>query len=91
MPLSEYWLVVVVNIAVPFGIQILVRALGVDLLNADRDPLTGLLNRRAFYERASQLVAAHGLHGFTPRGGDDRSRPVQAAQRHEGHAAATAY
>jgi diguanylate cyclase (GGDEF)-like protein len=55
----EYWLVVVVNIAVPFGIQILVRALGVDLLNADRDPLTGLLNRRAFYERAGQLVAAH--------------------------------
>jgi diguanylate cyclase (GGDEF)-like protein len=57
---TEYWLVVAVNIAVPFGIQILVRALGVDLLNADRDPLTGLLNRRAFYERTGQLVAAHG-------------------------------
>jgi diguanylate cyclase (GGDEF)-like protein len=56
----EYALVVVVNVAVPFGFQILVRALGVDLSNADRDPLTGLLNRRAFYERTSQIVAAHG-------------------------------
>jgi diguanylate cyclase (GGDEF)-like protein len=58
--LCEYGLMVVVNIAVPFGIQIIVQALGVDLLNADRDPLTGLLNRRAFYERTGQLVAAHG-------------------------------
>jgi diguanylate cyclase (GGDEF)-like protein len=58
--LCEYALVVVVNVAVPFGFQILVRALGVDLLNADRDPLTGLLNRRAFYERTSQIVTAHG-------------------------------
>lgn len=60
--LCEYALVVVVNIAVPFGFQILVRALGVDLLNADRDPLTGLLNRRAFYARTNQAVA---LHGYT--------------------------
>jgi diguanylate cyclase (GGDEF)-like protein len=58
--LCEYGLMVMVNIAVPFGIQIIVQALGVDLLNADRDPLTGLLNRRAFYERTGQLVAAHG-------------------------------
>jgi diguanylate cyclase (GGDEF)-like protein len=57
----EYALVVVVNIAVPFGIQILVHALGVDLLNADRDPLTGLLNRRAFFERAGQLVVTQGF------------------------------
>jgi diguanylate cyclase len=56
----EYALVVIVNIAVPFGFQILVRALGMDLVNADRDPLTGLLNRRAFYDRTSQLVVAHG-------------------------------
>ncbi|MCW2553069.1 MAG: diguanylate cyclase [Mycobacterium sp.] len=58
---SEYGLVLVVNIAVPFGLQILVHALGADLLNADRDPLTGLLNRRAFYERVGELVAIHGL------------------------------
>jgi diguanylate cyclase len=56
-----YALVLVVNIAVPFAIQIVFRALGTDLLNADRDPLTGLLNRRAFYERVGELVALHGL------------------------------
>lgn len=57
---SLYGLVVVVNVAVPFGIQILTHALGVDLVEADRDPLTGLLNRRAFYERTCQLVATYG-------------------------------
>jgi diguanylate cyclase (GGDEF)-like protein len=55
-----YLLVLAVNFAVPFGIQLLIQALGADLLEADRDPLTGLLNRRAFYERACQLVAAYG-------------------------------
>ena len=40
------------------------HALGVDLLNADRDPLTGLLNRRAFFfERAGQLVVTQGFAG----------------------------
>jgi diguanylate cyclase (GGDEF)-like protein len=56
----QYVLVLAVNIAVPFGIQLLVQALGADLLEADRDPLTGLLNRRAFYDRACQLVTAYG-------------------------------
>ena len=56
----QYVLVLTVNIAVPFGIQILVHRLGTDLLEADRDPLTGVLNRRAFYERAGQLVTAYG-------------------------------
>ena len=59
--LCAYALVVVVNVAVPFGLQILVHALGVDLVNADRDALTGLLNRRAFYEQTNQLVAAQGI------------------------------
>lgn len=58
--ICQYVLVLAVNIAVPFGIQLLVQALGADLLEADRDPLTGLLNRRAFYERACQLVTAYG-------------------------------
>lgn len=61
--LCAYGLILVVNIAVPFGIQILIHALGVDLLEADRDPLTGLLNRRGFYDRAAHLVAAHGDAG----------------------------
>jgi diguanylate cyclase (GGDEF)-like protein len=52
--------VLVLNIAVPFSLQIIVQTLGVDLLEADRDPLTGLLNRRAFYRRTSSLVGASG-------------------------------
>lgn len=53
-----YAVVVVLNVAVPFGIQIIVQALGIDLLRADRDPLTGLYNRRAFYRHTSDLVQA---------------------------------
>jgi diguanylate cyclase len=52
--------VLVLNVAVPFGLQIIVQTLGVDLLKADRDPLTGLLNRRAFYQRTSSQVDASG-------------------------------
>lgn len=46
--LTGYFLVLELNIGVPFTIQVVVRALGTDLLQSDRDPLTGLLNRRAF-------------------------------------------
>ena len=56
----QYALVLIVNVVVPFGIQLLVHSLGIDLHEADRDPLTGLLNRRAFFLRAGHLVAAHG-------------------------------
>ncbi|MEZ0352884.1 GGDEF domain-containing protein [Mycobacterium sp. pR1184] len=41
------FLVLELNAVVPLAIQIVVRALSVDLLRANRDPLTGLLNRRA--------------------------------------------
>jgi diguanylate cyclase (GGDEF)-like protein len=54
----DLWLVLQVNIVLPLAIQILVRALGVDLLRADRDPLTGLLNRRAFQHKTLGLVLA---------------------------------
>jgi diguanylate cyclase (GGDEF)-like protein len=53
----DLWLVLQINIALPFAIQWLVRALGVDLLRADRDPLTGLLNRRAFQHKVLGLIA----------------------------------
>jgi diguanylate cyclase (GGDEF)-like protein len=53
----DLWLVLQINIALPFAIQWLVRALGVDLLRADRDPLTGLLNRRAFQHKVLGLLA----------------------------------
>ena len=55
---STFAIVVVVNVAVPWGVQIIVHTLGVDLLKADRDPLTGLYNRRAFYRRTADLVTA---------------------------------
>jgi len=52
----DLWLVVEVNIALPLAIRVLVRALAGDLLRADRDPLTGLLNRRAFQHNALGMI-----------------------------------
>lgn len=52
----DWWLVIEVNIALPLGGQILVRALAGDLLRADTDPLTGLLNRRAFHRKALGMI-----------------------------------
>ncbi|WP_322790531.1 GGDEF domain-containing protein [Mycolicibacterium helvum] len=54
----DWWLVIQVNIALPLAIQVMVRALGADLLRAERDPLTGLLNRRTFHHATSGLIAA---------------------------------
>lgn len=52
----DLFLVILINIAMPLAIQLLVRALGVDLMHAARDPLTNLLNRRAFYQVAVELL-----------------------------------
>lgn len=49
--------VIALNIGVPFGIHSLLHSLHTDLRAADRDPLTGLLNRRAFYSAVHQLLA----------------------------------
>ncbi len=58
----DLWLVIEVNIALPLAIRILVRALSGDLLRADRDPLTGLLNRRAFrHEALGMILARRGI------------------------------
>jgi diguanylate cyclase (GGDEF)-like protein len=54
----DLWLVLEVNIALPLAIRILVRALAGDLLRADHDPLTGLLNRRAFRHNALGMILA---------------------------------
>jgi diguanylate cyclase (GGDEF)-like protein len=53
---TTYWLMLMLNLAVPFGIQTIVHTLGIDLLRSDRDPLTGLLNRRAFYDRTIGML-----------------------------------
>lgn len=52
------FMVLELNVAVPLAIQIVVGALGIDLLNSDRDPLTGLLNRRAIQQAAVDVLAA---------------------------------
>jgi diguanylate cyclase (GGDEF)-like protein len=54
----DLWLVIEVNIALPLAIRILVPALAGDLSRADRDPLTGLLNRRAFQHEALGMILA---------------------------------
>jgi diguanylate cyclase (GGDEF)-like protein len=47
LAVSGYVLVLELNVIVSFTVHIVVRAVGVDLLRANLDPLTGLLNRRA--------------------------------------------
>jgi diguanylate cyclase len=54
---SGYWLVLELNIAVPFAIQMVVNLMGTDLRKSLRDPLTGLLTRSAFYDRVSALAS----------------------------------
>ncbi|MDF2824257.1 MAG: diguanylate cyclase [Mycobacterium sp.] len=56
--LVDLMLVLQVNIAMPLAIRALVNALGVDLLHSDRDPLTGLFNRRSFEHRTLGLLVA---------------------------------
>ncbi|WP_226862583.1 GGDEF domain-containing protein [Mycolicibacterium baixiangningiae] len=48
--------VVALNVGVPFGIESLVHTLRTDLRNSDRDPLTGLLDRRGFYHAVHELA-----------------------------------
>ncbi|MET0698903.1 MAG: GGDEF domain-containing protein [Mycobacterium sp.] len=67
LALSALFLVLTVNFAVPIGLQDVVHALGGDVVRSDRDPLTGLLNRRAFFDRIDALMLARpaGRHFLT--------------------------
>ncbi|WP_349269192.1 diguanylate cyclase [Mycolicibacterium parafortuitum] len=49
--------VIALNAGVPFGIHSLLHSLHTDLRAADRDPLTGLANRRSFYSAVNKLLA----------------------------------
>lgn len=53
----DFFLVVQANIAMPLAIHSLLKALKGDLAHADLDPLTGLLNRRAFRRQTLALLA----------------------------------
>lgn len=50
-------IVTALNVGIPFGIFSLVHSLRIDLRNSDRDPLTGLLNRRSFSHAVAELLA----------------------------------
>ncbi|MBJ7339819.1 MAG: GGDEF domain-containing protein [Mycolicibacterium sp.] len=54
----DLFLVLQVNIALPLAIQVMIRALGNDLVRADLDPLTNLCNRRAFQLETLGLLVA---------------------------------
>jgi diguanylate cyclase (GGDEF)-like protein len=54
--LAALLFVLLMNTGVPFGVQAVVHVLGIDLLQARHDPLTGLLNRRAFFERIDEVL-----------------------------------
>jgi diguanylate cyclase (GGDEF)-like protein len=48
----------VVNFGTPYACQALVHLLGVDVLNADLDPLTGLYNTEGFHRTVAAFIAA---------------------------------
>ncbi|WP_193046142.1 GGDEF domain-containing protein [Mycolicibacterium baixiangningiae] len=50
-------IVLVVTVAVPFACHLLLYTIDIDVDNADIDPLTGLLNREAFYRAAGLIVS----------------------------------
>jgi diguanylate cyclase (GGDEF)-like protein len=62
MAVVDLFLVLQINIAMPVAIHVLVRALGVDLARADRDPLTGLLNRQAFFAQTTKFLETGAEH-----------------------------
>ncbi len=58
--IAAYSLLLLLNLAVPFGIQVVVHVLGADAVHAERDQLTGLLTRRAFQRRAKARLEQGG-------------------------------
>ncbi|TFV56048.1 GGDEF domain-containing protein [Mycobacterium sp. PS03-16] len=57
LAVSKLLIITVGVLVVPFSGQVLVHLLGTDALNANSDPLTGLRNRRGFYQEARHLIA----------------------------------
>jgi diguanylate cyclase len=86
LAITGYFLVIELNVAVPWAIHVVVRALGVDLLRANRDPLTGLLNRRACEQAIVGRILASPGSGFLAIAMVDLDR-FKALNDSRGHAA----
>ncbi|WP_395307042.1 diguanylate cyclase [Mycobacterium sp. AMU20-3851] len=54
--LASLLLVIGLNIGVPLGVHALVYSLRRELRSSDRDPLTGLRNRRSFYSSVHEMM-----------------------------------
>lgn len=60
--LCAYWVVLLLSLAGSLGLHAVSQALGVDAVRADRDSLTSLFNRRAFFLHASRCLDDHRDH-----------------------------
>jgi diguanylate cyclase (GGDEF)-like protein len=58
LAVSTLLFLALVNFGTPFACQALVHLLGINVLNTEIDPLTGLLNEDAFYRTAASFIAA---------------------------------
>jgi diguanylate cyclase (GGDEF)-like protein len=61
---TGFWVAVEIIVVAPVAIEAVVRTLGADVVRSDRDALTGVLNRRAFYERAARKLASPPVPGL---------------------------
>lgn len=59
----KFVVLVVAVVSIPFSLQTLLQFVGLDVLNADVDPLTGLLNRRGLERRMSEAFTAASRFG----------------------------
>ncbi|WP_422743973.1 diguanylate cyclase domain-containing protein [Mycobacterium sp. WMMD1722] len=61
---TGFWVAAEIIVVAPIAIEAVVRTLGADVVRSDRDALTGVLNRRAFYERASRKLTSPPVPGL---------------------------
>jgi diguanylate cyclase (GGDEF)-like protein len=60
LAISSVVLVALINVFVAVACRMAVRMIDTETRYGDIEPLTGLLNRDAFFERATTLIGAHG-------------------------------